>query len=207
MRNSPKSPGQLSSTTTSEPGIVKKLLLTALVAVALAAGCSAPPPGPDGPERVVFALNGGYKQWGRQTDINELDLGVTELQNTSSHAVRIRWLRIVSPPKALKMDSTVAYKYEGDGGIGITVGDLLKGPCRRYMRPYPVTDAVVAPHHLSGWFFIMGFTLTKPGRYYINRIKIGYTTQGRRAWQYQYLFTTFYIGAARPGAKPVSGDC
>jgi len=28
------------------------------------------------------------------------------------------------------MDSTVAYKYEGDGGIGITVGDLLKGPCR-----------------------------------------------------------------------------
>jgi hypothetical protein len=186
---------------------MKQLLLIALVAVILAAGCSEPPPGPDGPERVVFVLNSGYKQWGHVNDINEIDLGVTELQSTSSHAVRIRWLRIVSPPKALKMDSVVAYPYVGHGGIAVTEGNLLKGPCRRYMPPYPVTDALIRPHQLSGWFFILGFTLTKPGRYYINRIKIAYTTQGQKAWQYQYLFTTFYIKAARPGAKPISGQC
>lgn len=186
---------------------MKQLPLIAVVAVLLAAGCSTPPPGPDGPQRVVFALNGGYAQGFHTSDINEIDLGVTELQNTSSHTIRIRWLRLVSPPKALKLDSIVAYKYQGAGGIGITAGNLLKGPCRNIMKPYPVTDAVIPPHHLSGWFFIIGFTLTKPGRYYISRIKIGYTTQGHKAWQYQYLFTTFYIKAARPGAKPIPGQC
>jgi hypothetical protein len=186
---------------------VRKLLSVTVLAITLAAGCSAPPPGPDGPEHIVFALNGGYKQWGHVTDINEIDLGVTELDNTSSHTVRIRSLSIVAPPRALKMDSTVAYKYQGHGGIAVTEGNLLKGPCRNYMKPYPVTDAVIPPHHLSGWFFILGFTITKPGRYYINRIKITYITQGRKAWQYQYLFTTFYIKVARRGARPTSGDC
>lgn len=186
---------------------MKQLLLIAVAAVALATGCSATPPGPDGPERVVFALNGGYKQWGHTTDINEIDLGVTELQNTSSQTVRIRWLRLVNPPKALKLDSVVAYPYIGHGGIAVTLGNLLKGPCRRSMLPYPVTHAVVPPHHLSHWFFILGFTITKPGRYYINRIEIGYTTQGQKGWQYQYVFTTLHITAARPGARPVPGDC
>jgi hypothetical protein len=54
---------------------------------------------------------------------------------------------------------------------------------------------------------MLGFTITKPGRYHINRIKIAYTAQGHKAWQYQYLFTTLYIKAARPGAKPAAGDC
>jgi hypothetical protein len=174
--------------------------------MALVAAC-ATPPGPDGPERVVIALNHGFKQWGHASDINEIDLGVTQLDNTSGDAVRIRWLHLVDPPKALRLDSVVAYKYEGHGGIAVTVGNLLKGQCRSYMKPYPVTGAVIPAHHLSGWFFIFGFTITKPGRYRINRIKIGYTTQGRKAWQYQYLFTTFYIKAARPGAKSVAGDC
>jgi hypothetical protein len=111
--------------------------------MALAAGCSVPPAGPDGPERVVFALNGGYKQWGHVTDINEIDLGVTELDNASSHTVRVRWLRLVKPPKALEMDSIVAYPYVGHGGLAVTEGNLLKGPCRTYMKPYPVTDAIM----------------------------------------------------------------
>jgi hypothetical protein len=178
-----------------------------VLAAALAAGCSGPPPWPVGPERVVFALNGGYKQWGHATDINEIDLGVTELDNTSSHTVRVRSLGIVNPPQALKLDSIVAYPYIGHGGIAVTEGNLLKGPCRTSMPPHQVTDAIVLPHHLSHWFFIIGFTITKPGRYYINRIKIAYTTQGHRAWQYQYLFTTLHITAARPDAKPSPGDC
>jgi hypothetical protein len=186
---------------------VKQLLLISVLAVTLVAGCSGPPPGPDGPERVVFTLNSGYSQFGHTIDINEIDLGVTELYNTSSHIVRIRWLRLVSPPKALKVDSALAYKYQGQGGIAVTLGNLLEGPCRRSMPPYPVTEAVIPSHQTSNWFFILGFTITKPGRYYINRIKIGYTTQGQKAWQYQYLFTTLNIKAARPGAKPVPGDC
>ncbi len=186
---------------------MKQRLPIAILALALAAGCSSLPPGPDGAERVVFALNGGFQQTDHERNIDEVDLGVTELQNTSTHIVRIRSLSLVNPPKALKMDSVVAYRYAGQGGIAVTDGNLLKGPCRRYMRPYPVTDAVIPPHHLSDWFFIIGFTIAKPGHYYINRIKIAYTTQGQKAWQYQYLFTTLHIKAARPGAKPVAGDC
>jgi hypothetical protein len=184
---------------------VKQLLLIA--AAVLAVGCSAPSPAPDGPEHVVFALNSGYTQGSNERNIDEIDLGVTELHNTSGHTVRIRWLRVAGAPRSLRMDSVVAYKYQGRGGLAITDGNLLKGPCRRSMRPYPVTDAAVPPHQASGWFFILGFTITRPGRYYINRIKIGYTTQGHKAWQYQYLFTTFHITATRPDAKPVPGDC
>jgi hypothetical protein len=32
-------------------------------------------------------------------------------------------------------------------------------------------------------------------------------SQGQNFWQYQYLFTTMHIAAARPGAKPAPGDC
>jgi hypothetical protein len=186
---------------------VKQLPLIAIVAVTLAAGCSAPPPGPDGPQHVVFTLNSGFQQGGDERNIDETDLGVTELYNASGHTVRIRWLRLVSPPKALQMDSVVAYKYQGQGGIAITDGNLLKGPCRHSMPPYPVTDAVIPPHQTSDWFFILGFTITQPGRYYINRIKIGYTTQSRKAWQYQYLYTTLHVTPARPNAKPAPGGC
>jgi hypothetical protein len=75
------------------------------------------------------------------------------------------------------------------------------------MPPQPVTAAVIRPHQLSGWFVLLGSTITKPGRYYINRVIIDCTIAGHRFWQYRYLHTTFHIKAARPRAKPVAGEC
>jgi hypothetical protein len=75
------------------------------------------------------------------------------------------------------------------------------------MTPYPVPDVVTAPHSDSDWYVMIGFTITRPGRYHIQTAQIGYTTAGQNRWQYQNLDTIITVTRARPGAGPIPGQC
>ena len=45
---------------------------------------------------------------------------------------------------------------------------------------------------------------SKPGRYYLKRIRIDYTTDGHQGWQYQDIDTTVVISdPPDPGPKPL----
>jgi hypothetical protein len=177
------------------------------VAAGMAVAACAGPPGPLSQEQVVFPVASGFSQSGPATTIDVDDIGLPLLHNLSSHSVRLRSVRIAGEPRAVHLDSVTAYKYGSGGGIALTRGNLLKGPCRRYMTPYPVGDVVTPPHADSNWYVIIALTITRPGRYDINRAQISYTTNGHRGWQYQNLSTTLEITAARPHAEPVPGEC
>jgi hypothetical protein len=135
------------------------------------------------------------------------DLGLPLLHNLSAHMVRLRSVQLVSVPKVVLVESVTAYKYGNGGGVALTRGDLLKGPCRRYMPPFPVTDVVTPPHADSAWYVILAFVITRPGRYHITRARISYVTDGHVGWQYQNLNTTLVIRQARPHSKPAPAEC
>ena len=59
----------------------------------------------------------------------------------------------------------------------------------------------------ASWLVVIAVTVARPGRYYLGRAKISYTTGGQNGWQYQNLNTTLYVHAAPPGAKPWFDGC
>jgi hypothetical protein len=62
---------------------------------------------------------------------------------------------------------------------------------------------VTPPQADSAWFVLIAFTISKVGRYHLNRVKIGYTTNGHRGWQYQNLNITIRVhDPAWPGPVP-----
>jgi hypothetical protein len=170
----------------------------------LASGCSAAPG--QAREQVVFAVATGFGQGISATTVDVVDLGLPDLRNLTGQSVRLAAVTLVSVPKAVHVSSVTAYAYPHSGGLGLGHGDLLR-LCRKYDRPYPLTDAVTPPHADSDWLVVIAFTIVKPGRYDLGRAKIGYTTGGRHGWQYQNLFATIIVTAALPGTRPRFDGC
>lgn len=155
----------------------------------------------------MFTVATGFSQGGPAATIDVVDLGLPTLYNLSRHRVRLRAVSLVSVAPAVHIKSVTAYLYsQAGGGVGIIHGDMLRY-CRKQDIPYPLTDAVTPPHSYSNWFVVIALTFTKPGRYYVGRAKIYYTTNGQRGWQYQNLNTTIVIAAARKGTKPAFDGC
>jgi hypothetical protein len=100
-----------------------------------------------------------------------------------------------------------AYRYSQTvTGLGIEHGNLLAN-CRQTLTPYPVTDVIAGPHSDSGWLVIVALSFAEPGRYRIDRVRIDYTMNGQRGWQYQNLNTTIVVSAARKGTRPRFDGC
>ncbi|HEY1967899.1 MAG TPA: hypothetical protein VGH89_08120, partial [Pseudonocardia sp.] len=56
----------------------------------------------------------------------------------------------------------------------------------------------------SPWFVVIAFTISKPGRYFLGKVRIDYTTDGHKGWQYQDIGTTMVIGnPPDPGPTPL----
>jgi hypothetical protein len=90
----------------------------------------------------------------------------------------------------------LAFRYGAGGGLGLATGDM-----HRCQGAYPVTAVMAPPHAQSAWYVVMAVTFANPGRYYIGRAKISYTTNGHQGWQYQNLFTTMLILGKWPKDK------
>jgi hypothetical protein len=179
----------------------KACAVAVLAAVtALAAACSSPA----GP-RAVLGVAYGFENSVSVKTGDEVDDGLPELLDTTRQPVHLLWV-VLPPQRGVRADSVTAYRYQGSA-IGGLLGNLLKGKCRRIYVPHPVTDVVVRPHTKPAWYVVVGFTLTRPGTYHVNRVKIGYRVGRDRGWQWQNLNMTVHATKARPGAAPVAGQC
>lgn len=76
--------------------------------------------------------------------------------------------------------------------LAFALGNYVKH-CRREMRPYRLTSVVTPPHSDSRWYLVLSLTFSKPGRYYLRRVRIDYTVNGQDGWQYQNLNQTVII--------------
>lgn len=180
-------------------GIGQMLLAAGL----LAGGCSAA--APYGSEHAVFSVPTGFREGISATTVDVVDIGVPLLYNMSGQRVRVLRVGLTQVPASVQLRSITAHPAT-NGTIGLGHGDLVKF-CRKNFPPYPVTDAVTAPHANSNWYVLLAVSFTHPGRYYLGRVKIFYTAGGQRGWQYDNLFATITITAARPGTKPSFDGC
>ena len=155
----------------------------------LAAGCSS------GSQHNVFFVGRGFSTgFPAQTDeVDDVGLSMGWLQNTSDHPVRLIAVQFASPPPSLHMLNVVAYRFADvhEGLISLT--GVLPMECPSQFRPHPLSVVTVPPHADSAWLVVLAFTISKPGVYHLNQIRIDYETQGRQGWQYQNINTTVTI--------------
>jgi hypothetical protein len=159
-----------------------------IAAAVLAVGC-----GGSGSGVVAYSLQTGYTAQGQATTSTIIDLGLPELYHQTSRPVRMLWVRPAGWPAVVHLISVTAYNYfEVGSGIIADYGDLPR-ECPKLYRPHPLTDVVTAPHEASDWFVVLAFTIPRPGRYHLNRVKIGYEAGGQRYWQYQNTDTEWAV--------------
>lgn len=148
----------------------------------------------------MFANPTEFSQGGLATTIDVLDVGLSHLYNLTGQSVRLSGVQLVSVPSAVHLRSATA--YTGSIPVGIGRGDLLKY-CRKADKPYPLTDFATPPHSASPWYVVMAITFSRPGRYYLGRVKVYYVTAGQHGWQYENLNATMVVTRPPSGAKPV----
>ncbi|HET9896674.1 MAG TPA: hypothetical protein VFQ44_17225 [Streptosporangiaceae bacterium] len=178
----------------------RRTVLAALVfgASALAVGCSG------SGEHTVFAIATDFGEGDRAVrTIDIIDVGVPSLYNVTDQSVRVRKVALASAPPAVRLLGATAHPGQA---VGIVFGDL-SSRCAKEYPAHPVTDALIRPRSRSNWFLVLAIRFSKPGRYYLGRVKIYYTTGGQDGWQYQNLHATFWVHAARPGTKPRFQGC
>lgn len=153
----------------------------------LGAGCSG------GGEHVVFAVATGFsnRATARTTDL--VDIGLPDLVNDTGQTVTLRGVSLVAAPRSVHLRFTTGYLPTRYGGVlAYGLGNFIK-LCRRQMPPYPLSRVITPPHSDSKWYLVISLTFTKPGRYYLGRVKIFYTVGGQDGWQYQNLYQTMDI--------------
>jgi hypothetical protein len=104
----------------------------------------------------------------------------------------------------LRVLNVRAYNYQQTHeGISGMAGDLAK-ECPKTFRPRSISSFVTPPHRSTQWFIVIAFTISRPGRYHLRRIKITYTARGHTHWQYLSIGTTMVItNPPRPGPRPL----
>jgi hypothetical protein len=175
------------------------LPLTALV---LLAACSS-----SGSQQVVFRVAGGYTtSWPVQTqEVQDIGLSWGWLDNTTSDAVRLTSVRFADPPPSLHLLNVTAYSYKDTHGTGI-IGQpgVLPIECPHEYRPHPISVVTVPAHQNAAWLVVLAFTISRPGVYHLNRVRIGYETAGHGGWQYQNINATITVkNPPLPGPRPV----
>ena len=178
-----------------------------IVATAAAGGCT---PGAQDGERVVFAVQRGVKVSGPIHRDEILSIGVPPLQNVSGQPVRIRSVQWVDQPAVAHILNIYAYNArQTHGWVNSLEGDLPVA-CPKQYRPRPPSSFAIPAHTSSDWYIVIAFTIGKLGRYYLNRVKITYTTGGHEGWQYQNLNQEFtVVNPPMPGPVPIprTGIC
>lgn len=184
--------------------------ITPLLALAILAGAVGCVSQTHNGEQIVFAVQTGIRETGpiNRDEIN--DVGLPPLQNVSGRPVRIRSVQWVDKPAAVHILSVVAYNIHQTGTYVNSMEGDLPVACPHQYRPRPLGSFVTAAHANTGWYVVIAFTISKLGRYYMNKVKITYTADGKPGWQYQNVDQEFtVVNPPLPGPIPIprSGIC
>ncbi|MHB1597055.1 MAG: hypothetical protein ACYCO9_22890 [Streptosporangiaceae bacterium] len=176
-------------------------LAGALAACALlGTGCS-----PVTGEHVVFQIASGFSNRATATTADLVDIGMPDLINQSGHAVTIRRVSLVSAPPSVHLRMVTGYlPIRGGEVLAFAIGNYVQH-CRRVMRPYRLTSVINPPHQHSRWYLVISLNFSKPGHYYLRRVRIDYTTNGHQGWQYQNLNQTMIITLHNKKLKSFDG--
>jgi len=153
--------------------------------VLLSAGCSSTN------EHVVFRVATGFSNAATARTTDLVDIGLPDLYNQSGQTVTLRDVRLVSAPRSVHVRMVTAYRPT-QGELGYGLGNFVKH-CRRQMKRYRLSSVVTPPRSASRWYLVLTLTFAHPGRYYLGRVRIDYTSNGRAGWQYQNLYQTMTI--------------
>jgi hypothetical protein len=131
------------------------------------------------------------------------DLTVPTLHNNTDHPVRLLSVRIVGQPPAVNVLNVRAYNINMLGYAGLnSVGDL-PGECPADFVPHLIGSFTIEPHKDSAWMIIVAFKISKPGVHHLRKLRISYSIDGVRGWQYMYCRVTSNVSnPPLPGARP-----
>jgi hypothetical protein len=113
-----------------------------------------------------------------------VNLGLAPLNNISDATVRLRSVRLVAQPRAIRIVSISAHLYRQAGPSPSLAGGNPPKCFPNAFMPHPVTDAVTPPHAADPrWYVVIAFRIVRPGVYHLNRAIISYVANGQRGWQ------------------------
>jgi hypothetical protein len=180
----------------------RQALLAGLM-ILLAAGCS----NASGGEQAVFALNSGFTTGlsGQTDEVQDIGLPLGWLHNDTSNPVRVTSVQFAFRPASLHVLNIYAYSFRENPHIGVISQEgELPLECPREFRPHPLSAAIFPPHSNGYWEVIIAFTISRPGIYHLNQVRLDYTTQGHHGWQYQNIFVTVTVkNPPLPGPRPL----
>jgi hypothetical protein len=164
-------------------------------------GCSS------GGQQIVFRQTGGFHyRFPAQTD-EVIDLGMTwgYLRNISGQPVHILSVRFEPMPANLHMLNVLAYSWTDLHDIGLYSEEgVLPKECPDEFKPHPLSVVTVAPKDDAAYLVVIAFTISRPGIYHLNQVRIDYETDGHKGWQYQDMNTTVTIkNPPLPGPTPL----
>lgn len=164
-------------------------------------GCSS------GGQQVVFKQTGGFTyRFPAQTD-EVIDLGMTwgYLRNTSGQPVHVLSVTFAPTPASLHMLDVLAYSWADLHNIGLYSEEgVLAMECPDEFKPHPLSVVTVPPNGDAAWLVVIAFTISKPGIYQLNQVRVDYETQGHQGWQYQNMNTTITVkNPPLPGPTPL----
>ena len=175
-------------------------LVGALAAMLICAGCASP----QGGERDVFPASEGTTSVNPSHTDEINDIGLQLLQNFTKSPIRLRSVTLVSPPSSLHMLNVRAYDVTQTKQYILGMLGVLTVECSDKFIPHPLDSFMIPAGRESPWFVVIAFTITKPGRYYLGKVRIDYTTDGHDGWQYQDIDTTMVIkNPPDPGPTPL----
>ena len=169
-----------------------------LLSALLAAACTAT----TGP-RTVFPDSTGTSNRMLESRDEITDVGFEPFYNVTGDPIRLRSVSFVSRPDALRVLNVRAYDYKHTRDVAVgAAGDLAK-ECPDLFKPKPINSYITPPHGASSWFVVIAFTISKPGRYYLKKVRVDYSAGGHRGWQYIAIDTTMIItNPPDPGPTP-----
>jgi hypothetical protein len=79
----------------------------------------------------------------------------------------------------------------------------MTSECPRQFKSVPLNTVIVPPRKTSyNRQPVVAIRVSRPGRYFVGRVRIDYTTGGQPGWQYQNIwFTATVVNPPRPNGQ------
>jgi hypothetical protein len=180
--------------------ILRNAAAAVLLGATVTGGCSGT--ARQGREQAVFHVQTNIRLSQRANVGEIVDVGLETFANTTSQPVTVRSIRLVQKPGAVHLVSVSAFSCRlMNGCVFTTIGDMTR-ECPRQFKPILLNTITVPAHKTSDKQPVVAIRVSQPGRYFLGRVRIDYTTNGQRGWQYQNLwFTAIIVNPPRPGGQ------